>query len=94
MIGDDEYLERLVAGIQAVSTGGADVRWNEELNKAAIALTPRADRYRSMWLHRRCRPSGRTAYPITARELRSAAYRPKVETEVWLLLRLVATVTP
>jgi hypothetical protein len=32
MIGDDEYLERLVAGIQAVSTGGADVRWNEELN--------------------------------------------------------------
>ena len=32
MISDDEYLERLVAGIQAVSTDGADVRWNEELN--------------------------------------------------------------
>jgi restriction endonuclease len=32
MISDDEYLERLVAGIHAVSTGGADVRWNEELN--------------------------------------------------------------
>jgi hypothetical protein len=32
MISDDEYLERLVAGVQAVSTDGADVRWNDELN--------------------------------------------------------------
>jgi hypothetical protein len=32
MISDDEYLERLVAGIQEVSTEGAEVRWNEELN--------------------------------------------------------------
>lgn len=32
MISDDEYLERVVAGIQEVSTEGAEVRWNEELN--------------------------------------------------------------
>ena len=32
MISDDEYLERLVAGIHAVTTAAADVRWNEILN--------------------------------------------------------------
>jgi hypothetical protein len=32
MISDDEYLERIVAGIHAVSTDGADVRWNDVIN--------------------------------------------------------------
>lgn len=32
MIDEDEYLERIVAGIQAVSTSSAEVRWNEEIN--------------------------------------------------------------
>ncbi|RTL67100.1 MAG: hypothetical protein EKK42_15085 [Pseudonocardiaceae bacterium] len=32
MISPDEYLERIVAGIQSVTTTGADVTWNEELN--------------------------------------------------------------
>lgn len=32
MIGDDEYLERIVAGIHTVTTAGADVSWNEVIN--------------------------------------------------------------
>jgi hypothetical protein len=32
MIGNDEYLERIVAGIQSVSADGADVRWSERIN--------------------------------------------------------------
>jgi hypothetical protein len=32
MIGYDEYLERIVAGIQSVTTMGADVKWNERIN--------------------------------------------------------------
>ncbi|MFD1787582.1 restriction endonuclease [Sphingomonas floccifaciens] len=32
MIKDDEYLERIVAGIHAVSSGDAEVRWNERIN--------------------------------------------------------------
>lgn len=32
MISDDEYLERVVAGIQAATTAGADVRWNDVIN--------------------------------------------------------------
>lgn len=32
MISDDEYLERIVAGIQAVTTTGAEVIWNEKIN--------------------------------------------------------------
>ncbi len=32
MIGDDEYLERIVAAIQSVTTEGAQVAWNEVVN--------------------------------------------------------------
>jgi hypothetical protein len=32
MISDDEYLERIVAGIHTVTTAGADVSWNEIIN--------------------------------------------------------------
>lgn len=32
MISDDEYLERIVAGIHSVSSDDADVRWNEKIN--------------------------------------------------------------
>jgi len=32
VISDDEYLERIVAGIHAVTTTGADVSWNEVIN--------------------------------------------------------------
>ncbi|MBI2585732.1 MAG: restriction endonuclease [Rhodospirillales bacterium] len=32
MISDDEYLERIVAGIHAVTTADAEVRWNEIIN--------------------------------------------------------------
>jgi hypothetical protein len=32
MISDDEYLERIVAGIQSVTMRGADVTWNEIIN--------------------------------------------------------------
>ncbi len=32
MISDDEYLERIVAGIHAVTTVGAEVSWNEVIN--------------------------------------------------------------
>lgn len=32
MLTDDEYLERLVAGIHAATSGDADVRWNEKIN--------------------------------------------------------------
>lgn len=32
MITDDQYLERLVAGIQSATSENADVRWNETLN--------------------------------------------------------------
>lgn len=32
MISDDEYLERIVAGIHAVTTEDADVTWNETIN--------------------------------------------------------------
>jgi Restriction endonuclease len=32
MISDDEYLERIVAGIHTVTTAGAEVRWNEVIN--------------------------------------------------------------
>ncbi|MDM7930031.1 hypothetical protein [Blastomonas fulva] len=32
MISDDEYLERIVAGIHAVTTEAADVTWNETIN--------------------------------------------------------------
>ena len=32
MISEHEYLERVVSGIQAVSTDGANVQWNEKLN--------------------------------------------------------------
>jgi Restriction endonuclease len=32
MISDDEYLERIVAGIHTVTTAGADVSWNEVIN--------------------------------------------------------------
>lgn len=31
MISDDEYLERIVAGIQTATTDGADVTWNETI---------------------------------------------------------------
>jgi len=31
MISDDEYLERIVAGIQVVTSDGAEVRWNEKI---------------------------------------------------------------
>src|SRR3546814_18495417 len=32
MIKEDEYLERVVAGIHAVSSGDAEVIWNESIN--------------------------------------------------------------
>lgn len=32
MISDEEYLERIVAGIHALTTEGADVSWNENIN--------------------------------------------------------------
>jgi len=32
MVSDDEFLERIVAGIQSVSSADAEVVWNEELN--------------------------------------------------------------
>lgn len=32
MVSDDEFLERIVAGVQAVTAAKADVRWNEEIN--------------------------------------------------------------
>lgn len=32
MIGDDEYLERIVAGVHAATSKDADVRWNEIIN--------------------------------------------------------------
>lgn len=32
MISEDEYLERIVAGIHSVTTAGADVTWNEVIN--------------------------------------------------------------
>ena len=32
MISEDEYLERIVAGIHAVTTAGADVNWSEVIN--------------------------------------------------------------
>jgi hypothetical protein len=32
VISEDEYLERIVAGIHTVTTAGADVRWNEIMN--------------------------------------------------------------
>jgi hypothetical protein len=32
MISDDEYLERIVAGIHAATSTGADVTWNEKIN--------------------------------------------------------------
>jgi hypothetical protein len=32
MVSEDEYLERIVAGIHAVSTADADVQWNEKIN--------------------------------------------------------------
>ena len=32
MISDDEYLEHIVAGIHAVTSSDADVRWNERIN--------------------------------------------------------------
>ncbi|MBT2134643.1 restriction endonuclease [Croceibacterium sp. LX-88] len=32
MISNDEYLERVVAGIHAISSNDADVRWNEKIN--------------------------------------------------------------
>jgi len=32
MIKEDEYLERVVAGIHAISSNAADVRWNEKIN--------------------------------------------------------------
>jgi hypothetical protein len=32
MISEAEYLERLVAGIQAATSAGAEVRWNESIN--------------------------------------------------------------
>jgi len=32
MISDDEYLERIVAGIQSSTTTGANVSWNEIIN--------------------------------------------------------------
>src|SRR3546814_20243911 len=32
MISDDEYLERIVAGIHVATTQGAEVIWNEKIN--------------------------------------------------------------
>jgi hypothetical protein len=32
MISDDEYLERIVAGIQDITSQDADVTWNEMIN--------------------------------------------------------------
>src|SRR3546814_17856800 len=32
MISDDEYLERIVAGIHVVTTEGAEVIWHEKIN--------------------------------------------------------------
>ena len=32
MISEDEYLERIVAGIHAVTRGSANVSWNEIIN--------------------------------------------------------------
>jgi hypothetical protein len=41
MISDDEYLERIVAGIQAVTTRGADVSWNEKINERQFDVVVR-----------------------------------------------------
>lgn len=41
MIGEDEYLERVVAGIHAATSGDADVRWNETLNGRQFDVTVR-----------------------------------------------------
>ncbi|PLR09218.1 hypothetical protein CFHF_18960 [Caulobacter flavus] len=32
MVSEDEFLERIVAGIQAVTTSDAEVRWNDKIN--------------------------------------------------------------
>lgn len=41
MISDDEYLERVVAGIMAITTAGADVRWNDVINDRQFDVTVR-----------------------------------------------------
>ena len=41
VISDDEYLERLVAGIQAVTTDGAEVRWNETIGNRQFDVVVR-----------------------------------------------------
>lgn len=41
MLTDDEYLERLVAGIHAATSGDAEVRWNEKINGRQFDVTVR-----------------------------------------------------
>jgi hypothetical protein len=41
MISDDEYLERLVAGIHGITTSQANVCWNEEINGRQFDVTVR-----------------------------------------------------
>lgn len=41
MIADDEYLERVVAGIMAITSADADVRWNEVINDRQFDVTMR-----------------------------------------------------
>ncbi|MFG1411175.1 restriction endonuclease [Xanthobacter sp. VTT E-85241] len=41
MIKDDEYLERIVAGIHAITTDGAEVLWNEIINGRQFDVTIR-----------------------------------------------------
>jgi hypothetical protein len=43
MISDDEYLERIVAGIHSVTSNGADVRWNEIINGRQFDVVVRFD---------------------------------------------------
>lgn len=41
MISEDEYLERVVAGIHAVSSNNADVKWNEKINRRQFDVVVR-----------------------------------------------------
>lgn len=41
MISEDEYLERIVAGIHAVTTTGAEVTWNEVINERQFDVVVR-----------------------------------------------------
>lgn len=39
MISEDEYLERVVAGIHAISSDDDDVHWNEKINGRQLTLS-------------------------------------------------------